>query len=150
MNKQSLESERRAPPLCQLGQLSLLHAGTGEVPAGAPQWRAGGFGTLLLCWCWRGGLHSLLSTAGSSQTSLTPALVCSLSAHFRTQKHGPRCRLGFCRPDASITPSAWRTDAAAQSSFLQIQMLFLFIFSNSLCLNISTACTVYLKFSVLF
>ncbi len=69
---------------------------------------------------------------------------------FRTQKHGPRCRLGFCRPDASITPSAWRTDAAAQSSFLQILMRFLFIFSNPLCLNISTACTVYLKCSVSF
>lgn len=65
MNKYSLESERRAPPLRRLGQLSLLHAGIGEVPAGAPQWRAGGFRTLLLCWCWRGGLHSLLSTAGS-------------------------------------------------------------------------------------
>ncbi len=112
---------------------------------------AGGvFGTLLLCWCWRGGLHSLLSTAGSSQTSLTPASVCRLSAQFRTQKHGPRCRLGFCRPDASITPSARRTDAAAQSAFLQILMRFLFIFSDPLCLNIITACTVYLKCSVSF
>ncbi len=51
---------------------------------------------------------------------------------------------------AFITPSAWRTDAAAQSSFLQILMRFLFIFSNPLCLNISTACTVYLKCSVSF
>ncbi len=130
MNKYSLESERRAPPLPPPARpAESVACWDREVPAGAPHGGRVDLGPSLLC-CVGGEAFTVCSAQlDPSQTSLTPASVCSLSAHFRTQRTclflTAPVPLGFCRPDVSITPSAWRTDAAAQSSFLQTQIHFL-------------------------